>query len=84
MHYKLYIMNTNQINLIHEEYKNIISKNIKEIDILQDELYDLKKEIKLLIKLNNQLNNQINLRDKIINIKNKRIFKILSKYSKYN
>lgn len=76
-------MNTNQINLLHIQYRNIISKNIKEIDILQDELYDLKKEIKLLIKLNNKLNIQLKLRDRIIYIKNKRIFKILSKYSKF-
>lgn len=75
-------MDNYQINLLHVQYRNIISKNIKEIDVLQDELYDLKKEIKLLIKLNNKLNNQIKLRDNVIYIKNKRILKILSKYSK--
>lgn len=75
-------MNDNQTNLLHIQYRNIISKNIKEIDIMQDELYDLKKEIKLLIRINNHLYNQLKLKNKIIYIKNKRIFKILSKYSK--
>jgi hypothetical protein len=67
---------------LHIIFSEIISKNINEIDIIQDEIYDLKKEIKIVKELNYRLNNMLEIKENIIFIKNKRILKIMSRCNK--
>jgi len=66
------------ICILHGNYTNIISKNIKEIDMIQDELYDLRKKILIMNSTINKLNHTIKSQYHVIYIKNKRIFKLLS------
>ena len=66
---------------LHLDNTNYISKNINEIDILQDNVYELHKRLQQLTKEYNKLKVELCIRDNIIYIKNKRIIRLYKQYN---
>ena len=66
---------------LHSDHTNYISKNINEIDQLQDENYKLNKQLQVLNKEYNKSRVELHIRDNIIYIKNKRIIRLIRQFN---